>query len=107
MRDMIALIEEVGIDAVRAKSVALTSYAIDLVAELDVTLSTPRDPAARGSHVTLDHPVFASMMPELWARGVIPDFRRPSGIRLGLSPLSTSFEEVELGVRVIAELLAE
>ena len=107
MRDMIALIEKVGIDAVREKSVALTSYAIDLVSELDVTLSTPRDPARRGSHVTLDHPGFASMMPKLWARGVIPDFRRPSGIRLGLSPLSTSFDEVERGVTAIRDLLAE
>jgi kynureninase len=44
-------------------------------------------------------------MPRLWERGVILDFRRPSGIRLGLSPLSTSFAEVELGVRVVAEEL--
>ena len=36
-------------------------------------------------------------MPRLWERGVIPDFRRPDGIRLGLSPLSTSFAEVEAG----------
>jgi kynureninase len=107
MRDMIALIETVGLDAVRAKSVALTSYALELVSELDVDLSTPRDAAQRGSHVTIDHPRFASLMPTLWARGVIPDFRRPSGIRLGLSPLSTSFAEVELGVAAIAELLAE
>jgi kynureninase len=42
----------------------------------------------------------------LWARGVIPDFRRPSGIRLGMSPLSTSFAEVEAGIRAIAEELA-
>jgi kynureninase len=105
MRDMIALIEQVGLDAVREKSVALTSYAIDLVSELDVRLSTPRDPSRRGSHVTIEHPAFAGMMPQLWGRGVIPDFRRPSGIRLGLSPLSTSFEEVEVGVAVIEELL--
>ena len=44
-------------------------------------------------------------MPLLWERGVIPDFRRPDGIRLGMSPLSTSFDEVEVGVRAIAELL--
>ena len=107
MRDMIALIEEVGIEAVRAKSVALTSYAIELAQQLDVTLSTPLDPERRGSHVTLDHPRFDQLMPKLWERGVIPDFRRPSGIRLGLSPLSTSFAEVELGVDAIAALLAE
>lgn len=110
VRDMIALIDEVGLDAVREKSVALTAYAIELVAEflsgLDVALSTPRDPARRGSHVTIEHQRFAELMPRLWQRGVIPDFRRPDGIRLGLSPLSTSFAEVKLGVETIAELLA-
>ena len=105
MRDMVALIETVGIDAVRAKSVALTSYALDLVGGLDVEFSTPRDAARRGSHVTIDHPRFAELMPQLWQRGVIPDFRRPTGIRLGLSPLSTSFAEVQTGVAAIAELL--
>jgi len=107
MEDMIDLIEEAGIEAIRAKSVALTEHAIALADELlpTVTLSTPRAAERRGGHVTLDHPSFEAMMPRLWERGVIPDFRRPTGIRLGLSPLSTSFEEVELGVRTIAELL--
>lgn len=107
MRDMIALIESVGIPAIREKSIALTSYALDLVDDLlpEAIVSTPREAALRGSHVTIDHEKFSALMPELWARGVIPDFRRPSGIRLGLSPLSTSFAEVELGVRTIRELL--
>ena len=105
MRDMIALIEQVGLAAIRAKSIALTEYAVSLTDQLDVTLSSPRDPEQRGSHVTIDHPSFAAMMPTLWERGVIPDFRRPTGIRLGLSPLTTSFAEVELGVAAIAELL--
>ena len=107
MRDMIALIDEVGIEAVRAKSVALTGYALELIAQLlpTVTVASPLDAANRGSHVTIDHPAFPAMMPVLWERGVIPDFRTPTGIRLGLSPLSTSFAEVELGVRAIAELL--
>ena len=108
MQDMIALIESVGLAAVRAKSVALTEFAIELADELlpDAALATPRDPVLRGSHVTLDHPRFAELMPRLWARGILPDFRRPSGIRLGLSPLSTTYAEVELGVRAIAEELA-
>jgi kynureninase len=104
MRDMIALIEEAGIDAIRSKSVALTQYAIDLVDELipDATLSTPRDPARRGSHITIDHASFPALVPLLWRDGIMPDFRTPTGIRLGLSPLSTSFAEVELGIRAIA-----
>ena len=104
MRDMIALLDEVGLDAVRAKSVALTEYAIELVDELlpDATLASPRDASCRGGQITIDHPRFAEIMPALWLGGVIPDFRRPDGIRLGLSPLSTSFAEVEAGVRSIA-----
>ncbi len=105
MRDMVALIEAVGLEAVRAKSVALTSYALELVDELPVEVSTPRDAAQRGSHVTIEHPRFAELMPVLWEQGVIPDFRRPSGIRLGLSPLSTSFAELQLGVEAIGALL--
>jgi kynureninase len=108
MRDMIALIESVGLIAVRQKSVALTSFAIELADELlpEAVLATPREAASRGSHVTLDHPRFADLVAPLWARGVIPDFRRPSGLRLGLSPLSTTFAEVESGIRAIAEELA-
>ena len=106
--DMVALIAEGGLDAIRAKSIALTEYAISLVdAELpDARLASPRDPARRGGHVTIDHPRFAELLPRLWAAGVIPDFRRPDGLRLGCSPLSTSFAEVEAGVRAIRDALA-
>jgi kynureninase len=108
MQDMIELIERVGLSAVRAKSVALTTFAIERSDELlpGAALATPRDPALRGSHITLDHPRFAELVPRLWARGVIPDFRRPSGLRLGLSPLSTGFAEVEAGIQAIADELA-
>jgi kynureninase len=40
----------------------------------------------------------------LWAGGVLPDYRRPDAIRIGLSPLSTSFAEVHAGLRMIADL---
>ena len=107
MRDMIALIDSVGIGAVRAKSVALGEFAAALCDELlpDARLASPRGPDSRGGHITVDHPRFAELMPVLWERGVIPDFRRPDGIRLGMSPLSTSFGEVDLAIRTIAELL--
>jgi kynureninase len=108
IQDTLALLDTVGIESVREKSVALTEYALRLADELlpGVTVATPRDSDRRGSHVTLDDDRFAALMPQLWERGVIPDFRRPNGIRLGLSPLSTSFTEVEIGVRAIAEMLA-
>ena len=86
---------------------ALTEFAIRLVDELlpQAVLASPRDAPRRGSHITIDHDGFEAVMPGLWEQGVIPDFRRPSGIRLGLSPLSTSFDEVRVGVEAIADTL--
>jgi kynureninase len=107
--DMVDLVAEAGIDAIRAKSVALTEYALRLVdamlAPLGVTVSTPRDPELRGSHVTISHPRFREVTAALWRRGVIPDFRSPDGLRIGLSPLSTSFAEVRVGIDAIREEL--
>lgn len=106
MDTMLDLIEESGIAAIRAKSIALTEFAIALydvrLAEFGVELSSPRDANVRGGHVTIDHPAFGELIGELWQEGVIPDFRPPSGIRLGLSPLSTSFAEVETAIDRIA-----
>jgi kynureninase len=48
---------------------------------------------------------FRDVLPALWANGVIPDFREPDGIRLGLAPLSTSFAEVHAGLAVLRDLL--
>ncbi|WP_017932921.1 kynureninase [Nocardioides sp. Iso805N] len=111
MRDMLDLLESAGIAAVRAKSVALTDYAIEvhdaLLAAYGVELASPRDPALRGGHVILDHPDFREVTASLWERGVIPDFRPPHGLRVGLSPLSTSFAEVLAGLRAVADLLGE
>lgn len=109
MQDMLALVEEAGIDAVRAKSVALTSYAVDVADELlapyGVVLASPRDPALRGGHVTLNHPLMREVTAALWERDVIPDYRDPHGLRIGLSPLSTSFAEVRSGLESVAEVL--
>jgi kynureninase len=108
LADMLSLIERAGIAAIREKSVALTSFAIELIDELipDARLASPRDAARRGSHITVDHPNSARAVQTLWGDGVIPDFRHPSGVRIGLSPLSTSFAEVERGVRSLAAALA-
>jgi kynureninase len=106
MQDMLHLIAEAGMPAIREKSERLTEFAVELFDEhlhsRGVALSSPRDVARRGSHITIDHQSFADVNARLWERGIIPDFRRPNGIRLGLSPLTTSFEEVELGVEAIA-----
>ncbi len=109
MRGTLDLIEETGMAAIRQKSLTLTAYAVDLfeawLEPLGVELASPRDPALRGSHITLDHPAFRNVTAALWEQDVIPDFRAPQGIRIGLSPLSTSFAEVYRGMAAIRDLL--
>ena len=109
MRGTLDLIEEAGMAAIREKSLKLTGYAVDLfeawLEPLGVVLASPRDPLRRGSHITVDHPAFREVTAELWERDVIPDFRAPQGIRIGLSPLSTSFDEVRRGMAAIRERL--
>ncbi|WP_433272789.1 kynureninase [Pseudonocardia xinjiangensis] len=104
-------LEVAGIAAVRAKSVALTEFALELVdawlAPYGVEVASPRDPARRGGHVTIRRAGFRDLLPHLWERGVIPDFREPDGIRLGLAPLSTSFAELHAGLAVLRDLLAQ
>jgi kynureninase len=109
LRDMVDLIEQVGMTAIRSKSETLTRFAIDAVdewpASWGVEVATPREPGSRGSHVTIEHPAFKQLTAELWRRGVIPDFRAPQGMRLGLSPLSTSHVELWNGLEAVRELL--
>ena len=109
IQDMLALIERAGIAAIRAKSVALTEFAIQIsdrmLDPLGVRIGSPRDPARRGSHIMLEHPEFRVATARLWDRGVIPDFRPPDGLRIGLSPLSTSFAEVYRGLLAVQEVL--
>ena len=107
LQDTLALLDEVGIDAVRAKSIALTGFAVrltdELLAPLGVTVASPRDPADRGGHVTLQHPSMRAVTARLWKGDVIPDYRDPEGLRIGLSPLSTSFAETLSGMVAVRD----
>jgi kynureninase len=103
------LIEAAGMSAVRAKSLELTAFALELVdawlAPLGVTVVSPRDAARRGGHITLQRKGFRAVLDDLWKLGVIPDYREPDGIRIGLAPLSTSFTEVYQGLALFHTLL--
>jgi kynureninase len=109
VQDMLALIDEVGMPAVRDKSAGLTAYALELADDLlspaGVVVASPRDADRRGGHVTLNHPLMREATAALWQRDVIPDYRDPHGLRLGLSPLSTSYDEVRRGVEIVREVL--
>ena len=105
----VELLAEAGMDAVRDKGMELTSYAVELtdawLAEHGVALASPRDASRRGAHVTLRHPDALALVQALSDRGVVPDFRRPDGIRVGLAPLTTRFTDVHDGLAALRALL--
>jgi kynureninase len=85
-----------GMDAIRSKSTALTELFITLVEQRcaghGFTIVTPREPAQRGSQVSIAHPEHGyPIMQALIARGVIGDFRAPDILRFGFTPLYTRF----------------
>lgn len=106
----VAVVIEAGIERIRRKGTALTSYAIALhdawLAPLGCRLGSPRDPARRGSHVAIRHPDASRLCERLIAGGTVPDFRMPDSIRFGMSPLTTTFRDVHRGLDRLRALLA-
>jgi kynureninase len=104
----VELIEEAGLKAIREKSTQLTGFALELtdawLAPLGVTVVSPRSAERRGGHITLRREGFRAVLDALWERGVIPDYREPDGIRIGLAPLSTSFAEVHAGITAFRDV---
>lgn len=96
-------------DAVRAKSVALTENFIALVEErcagLGLTLSSPRNAEHRGSQVSFAHENGYPVMQALIARGVIGDFRAPDLLRFGFTPLYTRFTDIWDAVEHLRDIL--
>ena len=105
-------LRQAGLEAVRRKSIDLTTYLIALadaqLAPLGFTLGSPRDPARRGSHISLRHPEgFRIAQALIEQMNVLPDFREPDNLRLGLAPLYTSFEDVWEAVDRIRRVVVE
>jgi kynureninase len=95
----IQLVAAAGIEAVRAKSTALTTLADGLydewLAPLGFELETPREPERRGGHVSFRHPDGWPICRALAVRAnVVADFRAPDSIRFGFPPLYTRFVDV-------------
>ncbi|MFF9427579.1 kynureninase [Streptomyces sp. NPDC014746] len=99
----------VGIEEVRAKSLALTDFFLECVEAYvpagRVTSVTPAAHGERGSQVALRCEDAAAVMPELIKRGVVGDLRRPDVLRFGFTPLYVGFADAERAARTLAEVL--
>ncbi len=92
------LLGEAGLDHLRVKSIALTSYLIELADQWLVPLgfgvASPRDPSRRGGHVTLRHEDAVPISQALIQQDVIADYRTPDRIRVAPAPITNSFTDV-------------
>jgi kynureninase len=99
----------VSIEAVRAKSLALTDFFLECVcayvAPGRVESLTPVPHAERGSQVALRCADAGEVMKRLIGRGVVGDFRAPDVLRFGFTPLYVGFADVERAARVLGEVL--
>jgi kynureninase len=105
-----------GIERLRAKSVQQTGYLLALaqawLLPLGFQVGSPLDPARRGSHVSLRHPeayricqaMIHARPPE---RRVIPDFRAPDNIRLGVAPIYTTFVEIHQAMTRMRDIVVD
>ena len=110
------IILDAGMERLRKKSLSQTEYLIFLadkwLAPLGFTLGTPREAEIRGSHVSIRHPESYRICRALIespppAVKVIPDFRAPDNIRLGITPLYTSFAEIYQAIKRIKVVVEE
>ena len=101
----VELIAEIGMEALVAKSRALSEFFRECVAGLDLDLVSPREPAQRGSQLSFRHENAYALSQALIARGVIGDFRDPDILRLGFAPAYLRFEDIAEAARHLAEVL--
>ena len=102
---------QAGIDNIRQKSLQLTQYFIELLetelTDYGFTIANPRKTEERGGHIYLEHPDAARICKALKADGVVPDFRKPNGIRLAPVALYNSFTEVWKTIQILKTIMNE
>ncbi len=98
------LIEEIGVERIRANSLRQTGLLLALADERGFEVMSPRDPGRRGGTVTVRVPEFPAVHRELAERQILCDFRPDAGIRLGPHYFSSD-DELRYAIDQIAEIV--
>ena len=110
LQGSLEIFAEAGIAPLRAKSLALTSFLMELIdSELTphgFSVANPREPARRGGHVALTHPDAWRICQALKAAGVVPDFRQPDIIRLAPTALYNTFADCAETVARLKQIIS-
>ena len=108
----LAIFEEAGIDAIRAKSLAQTDWLIAQIEGAGLTsepygyrIGTPREHTRRGGHVAVEHDAAAAIAQALRARGIVVDFRPPNVIRIAPVALYTRYEDLWRTVEALRDIV--
>jgi kynureninase len=90
-------IREAGIDRLRARSLRLTTFLIELAEDelgaYGFTIATPREDSRRGGHVALVHPESLRICQALLEAGIVVDNRPPNIVRLAPVALYNTFTD--------------
>ena len=98
------IINEIGVERIRAKSIRQTTRLIELAEAADFEVTSPRDPAQRGGTITVAAPHAAAVTKELINREIIVDYRPGAGIRV--SPhFYTKDEELEIVIDAMRDII--
>lgn len=102
----LSVYDGLDIENVRRSSLSLTGFFLDALDELapSVAVLTPREPAERGSQVSISVPDAPRLSRELQRRGVITDLRRPDIVRFGFAPLYVTHADALTAAGHVAEL---
>lgn len=98
------LINEIGVERIRAKSMSMTARLVELADANGWRVNAPRDPAQRGGSVILDVPHAGEIVRELAVREVLVDYRPGAGVRIGPHFFNTD-DELEAVVAEIKSIL--
>lgn len=99
------IVGDIGVAAIREKSLRLTRPLIDAARAAGWRLNTPTDDRERGGSVVIDVPNGADVTTALLARDVIVDYRPNAGIRLAPHFYNTE-EEIERAIGVMREIVS-
>ena len=99
------IVNQIGVPAIRQKSVRQTTRLIELAEDAGFPVNTCRDPAQRGGVVVLDVPDGKVVARELARRQILVDYRPQAGIRVA-PHFYTTDEELEYTVSEIRSIVS-
>ncbi len=98
------LVEEVGVERIRERSLQQTQLLLDLADEAGFEIMSPRSPDRRGGAVIVRVPEFAAVHRELTERQILCDFRPDAGIRFGPHYFNSD-DEIRFALEQIADIV--